>query len=182
MTLIYLVPYAKRALRDAKLPASLEQVARLIQSNRSVAGLVFMALVFLMTGAILFQTENVVFPSQRSLMPANPKEIAAAIAGERKRGQATWERKRERGRRVAHHDSPRKYCRNLLECLGFFLGFFSVPYHASDTVSQATPHHLSSFLPHSSSSLHPPLHKKTTTRMYCVKRLHYSLYCTHCRS
>ena len=75
-------PYAKRALRDAKFPASLEQAARLIQSNRSVAGLVFVVLVFLMTGAILFQTENVVFPSQRSLIPANPNEIVRAIAGE----------------------------------------------------------------------------------------------------
>ena len=63
------------------MPVTLTHLARMIDTNRSFAGLAFMAVVALMTGAILFQTENVVFPAQGSLVPANPNDIVRAIAG-----------------------------------------------------------------------------------------------------
>jgi hypothetical protein len=43
-------PYAPRALRDAKMPVTFVQLARLIESNRSFATLAFMAVVALLVG------------------------------------------------------------------------------------------------------------------------------------
>ena len=74
-------PYGSRALRETKMPAAFTQFARMIDTNRSFSSLVGMILACLLTIAILFQTENVVFPSQGSLVPAIPSDIFAAVSG-----------------------------------------------------------------------------------------------------
>eukprot|EP00227_Mantoniella_beaufortii_P002184 CAMPEP_0197614892 /NCGR_PEP_ID=MMETSP1326-20131121/59755_1 /TAXON_ID=1155430 /ORGANISM="Genus nov. species nov., Strain RCC2288" /LENGTH=111 /DNA_ID=CAMNT_0043183771 /DNA_START=921 /DNA_END=1256 /DNA_ORIENTATION=- len=64
------------------MPITAVQFARLIENNRTFAFLMLLAAVCLpLTGLVLFQTENTLFPLQGSLVPANPVDIARALSG-----------------------------------------------------------------------------------------------------
>mmetsp|Transcript_16962 Transcript_16962/g.41666 ORF Transcript_16962/g.41666 Transcript_16962/m.41666 type:complete len:427 (-) Transcript_16962:1584-2864(-) len=81
--IMHVIGSPKRALRwETKMPITAVQFARLIENNRTFAFLMLLAAVCLpLTGLVLFQTENTLFPLQGSLVPANPVDIARALSG-----------------------------------------------------------------------------------------------------